>query len=158
MRNPTSCPRGTQGELYREKSPQNRNITIFTTFLPHFGRKKNIILPDHQGYQFRIPRSQKNKIGPFLRPSKNFWPFSKQIDSKKWEFFLKCENYFTDLFSRRASRRQNGLSPFRSQTKLSKKSEVDRRRFFRAEAVAEAEGKKPSAFSRRPKPKAKVLN
>ena len=33
---------------------------------------------------------------------------------------------------------------------------VDRRHFFKAEAEAVAEGPKPSAFGRRPKPKPKV--
>ena len=65
VRNPTSCPPGYPGGAIQGKKPPKQKYYYFHHILEG---KKNILLPDHQGHQFRIPTFQKIQIGPFFDP------------------------------------------------------------------------------------------
>ena len=91
MRNPTSCPPGYPGGLYREKSPHNRNNIIFTTFLPHFGRKKNILFARLSRTSVQNPKIPKKLIGPFFDP---FLPQKRAKCRGASKFFLWMDFLF----------------------------------------------------------------
>ena len=64
VRNPTSCPPGYPGGAIQGKKPPKQKYYYFHHILEG---KKNILLPDHQGHQFRIPTFQKKSDRALFR-------------------------------------------------------------------------------------------